>query len=154
MKIDQATKEDLAEILRLQKVAYQSEAKIYNDFSIPPLTQTFDEIQQDFSFQIFLKIVVKNHIIGSVRAYKENETCFIGKLIIDPDFQNQGIGTNLLRNLIKELTLNNIKQVILEVRKNNKKAIRFYQKHGFEITDTISKFYKNEENAYVMSTNI
>jgi hypothetical protein len=40
MMITQAAAADAAEILALQKLAYQSEAAIYQDYSIPPLTQT------------------------------------------------------------------------------------------------------------------
>jgi hypothetical protein len=39
MKIEKANYEDLAEILDLQKLAYQSEAQILNDYSIQPLNQ-------------------------------------------------------------------------------------------------------------------
>ena len=47
---------DAAEILELQKLAYQSEAVLYDDWSIPPLTQTLDEIKKDFDEMTFLKI--------------------------------------------------------------------------------------------------
>ena len=40
MEIEPAMIEDAAEILALQKLAYRSEAEIYNDFSIQPLLQT------------------------------------------------------------------------------------------------------------------
>jgi hypothetical protein len=39
MMIEKAQFEDLAEILSLQKLAYQSEAAICNDYTIPPLVQ-------------------------------------------------------------------------------------------------------------------
>lgn len=99
MIIEQASKDDLKEILEIQKLAYGSEAEIYKDNSIPPLTQTLDEIKEDFTFQIFLKAGIKNSIIGSVRWYKEKDTCFIGRLIVHPNFENQGIGTKLLKEI-------------------------------------------------------
>ena len=40
MIVKRASFEDAKEILDLQKLAYVSEAEIYNDYSIPPLTQT------------------------------------------------------------------------------------------------------------------
>jgi len=39
----------LAEILSLQKLAYQSEAKLLNDYTIQPLTQTLIELQNEFN---------------------------------------------------------------------------------------------------------
>lgn len=40
-----AVSEDAAAILALQKLAYQSEARLYDDYSLPPLTQTLPEMQ-------------------------------------------------------------------------------------------------------------
>ncbi len=55
MIIKRASADDLKEILDLQKLAYVSEAEIYKDYSIPPLTQTLEQIQADFDKQLFLK---------------------------------------------------------------------------------------------------
>lgn len=43
MIIERASLEDAKEILELQKLAYVSEAEIYNDYSIPPMMQTLDQ---------------------------------------------------------------------------------------------------------------
>lgn len=44
MEIVQASVTDAEEILKLQKLAYQIEAERYNDYNIPPLKQTIEEI--------------------------------------------------------------------------------------------------------------
>jgi len=36
--------------------------------TIPPLLQTAEEIQDEFSTHMFLKAVIKHSIVGSVRA--------------------------------------------------------------------------------------
>jgi hypothetical protein len=46
---------DQAEILALQKLAYQENAARYNDPSIPPLTQTLDELMEELKRYIILK---------------------------------------------------------------------------------------------------
>lgn len=46
---------DAEAILDLQKSAFVSEVKIYDDYIIPSLTQTLDEIKNDFRKQTFLK---------------------------------------------------------------------------------------------------
>ncbi len=71
----------------------------YKDFNIPPLVQTLKDINNDFKHQIFLKATINGKIIGSVRAFTEEETCCVGRLIVHPDFQNQGIGTKLLNEI-------------------------------------------------------
>ncbi len=99
MIIAQATLEDAEEILELQKLAYRNEAAIYQDYSIPPLRQTLTEIIAELQSQYFLKAVVKGHIQGSVRAYLEQGTCCIGRLIVHPAYQNRGLGTKLMREI-------------------------------------------------------
>jgi len=44
MKIGDATVADAEHILELQKLAYISEAEIYNDYNIPPLIQTLQAV--------------------------------------------------------------------------------------------------------------
>jgi hypothetical protein len=68
LEIIRASLKDTIEILALQKLAYQSEAQIYNDWTIPPLLQTAVEIQDEFSTHMFLKAVIKHSIVGYVRA--------------------------------------------------------------------------------------
>jgi ribosomal protein S18 acetylase RimI-like enzyme len=87
---------DAEEILFLQKLSYRSEAEIYNDFSIEPLVQTIEQLREQFATHVVLKAIVDKTIIGSVRAYEKDGTCYIGKLMINPNHQNKGIGKKLM----------------------------------------------------------
>lgn len=94
--IEVASKSDLARILGLQKDAYQSEAQIYNDFSIPPLLQTLKDLEDEYESMVFLKIEREGEIVGSIRAFEQDGICNVGKLVVSPRHQNQGLGTALL----------------------------------------------------------
>lgn len=95
--IDIVSETELHEILALQKLAYISEAEIYNDFNLPPLVQTLEELEEEAKKSIVLKAVEHSCIVGSVRAFENNGTCYIGKLIVHPQYQNKGIGKKLIR---------------------------------------------------------
>jgi GNAT superfamily N-acetyltransferase len=133
MKINRAVLEDAGTILQLQKRAYLSEAKIYNDYGIPPLTQTLEEINQDFLHQVFLKAVEDGDIIGSVRAYLEKGTVFIGRLIVEPEHQNQGIGTMLIQSIEKYFTTATTSADRYELFTGHKslRNLYLYQKLGY-----------------------
>lgn len=99
MKVEIANIDDLNEILELQVRAYQSEAEIYNDYSIEPLIETPLELQEQFKHKTFLKAELEGRIVGSVRGYLKTGTLHIGRLAVEPSFQNQGIGTHLIRSI-------------------------------------------------------
>lgn len=150
MIIEQAKVSDAEEILSLQKLSYISEAEIYKDFNIAPLIQTLEEIKRDFGNQVFFKAIIEGKIIGSVRAFAKEDSCYIGRLIVHPDFQNRGIGTELI-NKIEEV-FNLRRRFELFTGHKSEKNIHIYQKLGYKIfktkkiTDNINFIYMEKIN--------
>ncbi len=101
MKILRVNDSDLSEILNLQRLAYHENAERYNDFKIPPLTQTLEELREEAESSVILKAVHEAKIVGSVRAIKKGNNCYIGKLIVHPEHQNKGIGRILIAKIEK-----------------------------------------------------
>lgn len=129
--IEKAQKEDLMQILELQYLAYQSEAKLFGDMDIPPLKQTIEEVGEEFAQGTVLKVVDDSgDIIGSVRAYEENGTVYIGKLIVHPKMQKRGIGTQLL--LAMENEFSNFRYELFTSTKSISN-IRLYERLGYKI---------------------
>ncbi|MCI8507698.1 MAG: GNAT family N-acetyltransferase [Lachnospiraceae bacterium] len=133
MLIKKAQKEDLEEILKLQYLAYQSEAKLFGNMDIPPLKQTIEEVYDEFQKGAILKAVDDGGvIIGSVRAYQDGGTVYIGKLMVHPSKQGQGIGTQLLLEMEKQYP-NQRYELFTSTR--SEKNIALYQKLGYKIYD-------------------
>lgn len=130
ISIIQASAEDALEILALQKIAYQSEAQLYDDWTIPPLTETESQIKAQFEFKVFLKATREGKIVGAVRVSLDGDTCLIGRLIVHPDFRRQGIGTRLL--LESETFFPSAKRFELFTGSKSADNIRLYQKLGYQ----------------------
>lgn len=127
--IVRATPDDASEILTLQKIAYRSEAKLNDDWTIPPLAQTLLEIMSEFETTFFLKAVYADRIIGSVRASLDSSTCKVGRLIVQPDYQGKGIGTLLMDSIEAAFTHTERFELFTGVKSINN--IRLYQRLGY-----------------------
>ena len=149
MLITESDKNDFKDILELQKLSYQQEAQIYNDYNIPPLKQTYDEILNDYDKMIILKAIEDNRIIGSVRAYENNNSCYIGRLIVHPNFQNKGIGTKLMNKMEDKFTSVNRYELFTGYKSN--KNLYLYKRLGYKeykrenLSDSVIIVYLEKE---------
>lgn len=135
MLIEEAELENLEEILVLQKLAYQSEAALYDAYDdMPPLTQTLDGIGKEFGKRLFLKAVIAGRIAGSVRAHIDDGACHIGRLIVHPSFQRRGVGTALMAEI--ESRFSAASRFVLFTGHKSERNIGLYQKLGYEIFKT------------------
>lgn len=130
--IYRANETGLQEILRLQYLAYQSEAALFSSRDIPPLKQTLDEVITEYHSGIILKMMLEDRIIGSVRAREQNGTIHIGKLMVHPDFRGRGYGSRLLSEIEGRFPK---KRYELFTSSKSCGNIRLYQKAGYTIFD-------------------
>jgi predicted N-acetyltransferase YhbS len=92
-----ANRNDLKIILDLQKECYQTEAALHDEYDIPPLTQDLKSLETEYNNGVLiLKAMIDSQIVGSVRGYANNGTCYIGRLIVERTLQNRKIGQSLM----------------------------------------------------------
>jgi predicted N-acetyltransferase YhbS len=127
--IEKALLEDAPAILALQKSAFQTEAVLYNDDTIPPLTQTLESLAEEIRNLDVLKAVENGQIIGSVRANVESGTCFINRLMVHPLHRQQGLGTRLMQTIEKRFP--SAKRYQLGTGHLSMGNLRLYQSLGY-----------------------
>lgn len=152
MNIVEATAADAAAILHLQRLAYRSEARIYDDDQIPPLTQTLAQVEREFADLVFLKATADDGVLlGSVRAHERDGTCFIGRLIVHPDHQGRGIGVELMKGI--ESRFARAKRFELFTGHKSERNLRFYQRLGYnvfkeeQVTDALRMVFLEKNNS-------
>jgi ribosomal protein S18 acetylase RimI-like enzyme len=130
--IEEASDADADEILALQKLAYQSEARIYDDDTIPPLHQTLEEMRGDIARMAVLKATEEGRIVGSVRARLDDRaTCHIGRLIVAPDSQGRGLGQRLMRAIEERFV--EAARYELFTGHRSERNLHLYRKLGYQV---------------------
>jgi ribosomal protein S18 acetylase RimI-like enzyme len=129
-----ASSSDFTEILDIQKKAFHSEAVFYQNFTIQPLTQTLEEMKEECKEKIVLKAFIDGKIVGSIRANTFKNSCWVNKLVVLPEFQRQGIGEKLLREI--ENYFPKVDNFTLATGAKSQSNIRLYQKVGYQIVST------------------
>jgi perosamine synthetase len=96
---------------------------------------------------------LNNHVVSIVLYDKVNQKYFgyahIDKeenywfgIYIDDAYQNKKLGSLLMNTILKHKSLNDINSIYLTVDKDNKNAIKVYEKYGFKIIQEKEMFYK------------
>jgi len=130
IQLRRAACSDLAAVLQLQKHCYRSEAAIYNDDTIPPLTQTLEELYEEVAQGSVCLVACQGQtIVGSVRGMIKGITGYINKLIVAPVCQNQGVGKLLMHEIERELAP--VSRYELFTGSRSKKNLALYQKLGY-----------------------
>jgi GNAT superfamily N-acetyltransferase len=129
--IERAGPADAETILVLQKLAYESEARLYDDWSLPPLVQTIDSMRSDIEGGVLLKADYDGALVGSVRARLAGDTCHVGRLIVHPGSQGGGIGTRLMRALERRREFAQTRRFELFTGHRSEGNIRLYERLGY-----------------------
>ena len=95
-------------------------------------------------------ILVDDYIVGFYDYWVTFDSATIAQIAIDPTYQRQHLGSLLMEEIIKDARAKKVRTMTLEVRKNNEKAVKLYQKFGFKQTLVKEKYYSNGDDAIYM----
>lgn len=126
--------------------------------------------RQSFEFawceEDFLYCLRERYCIGMVAEYNHRIMGFmicelhkakihILNFAVDPEFQRQTIGTQMIEKLVDKLTQQQRQEIVLEVRESNLRAQLFFKKMGFKAVLVLRNHYDDtNEDAYVMKFNL
>ena len=103
----------------------------------------FDEFVQ--ATRKYFVAINNNCAIGYIGVFDSFDDYNIIGIAVEEGYQRRGIGYKLLQRIIEEAKKNNIKTISLEVDETNEKAINFYKKNGFVVTNIRKKYYKDND---------
>ena len=119
------------------------------------LTERYNPSLFNYFYETFNQgflVAEKHHkIVGFIVGVKtSSKDARILMIAVSEKQRGKKIGSALLNQFLKEIIIQKIKRVELEVKTSNNVAIEFYRKHRFTIIGIIPKFYQSDEDAYTM----
>lgn len=129
------------EILKIERVS----------FPIPWSKETFlfEILLNELS--VYVVALLNGSVVGYGGMWLVMDEAHITNIAVHPDFRKQGIGQQILRELIRQATERNLNRMTLEVRPTNIAARKLYQKFGFVEKGIRKRYYQdNNEDAIIM----
>ncbi|WP_433548508.1 GNAT family N-acetyltransferase [Streptomyces sp. CA-294286] len=129
-----ADERDAEQILKLQYLCYQSEAALYDDYGMEPLTQTLADLTAELGRGRALVARLGDEVVGSVRATVDaSGTARIAKLIVHPRMRRHGLGGRLLAAIEAQLTAEDCAERFrLFTGHRSETNLRLYRSRGYE----------------------
>lgn len=92
-----------------------------------------ESMKQRIERSIVYVAEVKGKVVGfaNYSTVRDGGKVELAAIYLYPEFQGKGIGTALLQQLVKELK--GLKEIYINVEKDNKIGMNFYEAKGFEI---------------------
>ena len=134
--ISKLTKEEVQEVIQLGTMLNPNFSKLFHIENLNPNETIY--------------IYKENNINkGFIHIQNGLDIIDLLNIIVKPEFQNQGIGSILLKCIIDN---KQDKKIMLEVRSKNINAIKLYQKYDFKIINIRKNYYKDDD-AIIMERN-
>ena len=147
IKISEMKENDIAEILKIEKVSFASPWS-KNNF--------LNELRNKSSYSFVARINLDNHeiVAGYIILWIICNEAHILNIAVHPDFRRMGIGRKLLIYAAECSSMNNVEEIYLEVRISNIHAINLYEGLGFISVGIRPNYYMdsgdNKEDAVIM----
>lgn len=141
-----AAGQDLDSLVKLEEAAYEKDRF------------THDQILYLLTKSRSTTLIVENNSSAVGGAYillsRLHHGARLYNIAIDPAYQGQGIGYDLLKECELEAARHGCKKMTLEVRTDNEGAIKFYKKMGYNILRQIPDYYLDGTAALKMAKEI
>jgi ribosomal-protein-alanine N-acetyltransferase len=94
-------------------------------------------------------------IVGFVIFHVADRISEIYNIAVDRTYARDGVGTYMMNAVIEASRQEGARKLMLEVRKSNSAAIKFYSRFQFSIAGERHNYYSNPvEDAYVMERDL
>ncbi len=131
IKIVQSNKEEVNELLKIQKKAFYSDLLKYKDYQTSPATESIESFYFRMQNSLHYSIFIDGSLAGAICLKKQsNDHYYLYRIFLGPEFQNKGYGSRILQQLERKFP--DVKRWSLDTPKNNRRNRQFYEKFGYK----------------------
>jgi tRNA (guanine37-N1)-methyltransferase len=123
---------DAGELLTLQRACWVQESWANPDLELDALTETLDDVRTWIADGTVLVVRSAGRLVGAVRGRLHGNTWDVGRLMVAPDLQGQGLGRLLLAR-IEELAPAGATGFELFTGAGSLRNQRMYKKAGYSL---------------------
>ncbi|RKO96356.1 acyl-CoA N-acyltransferase, partial [Caulochytrium protostelioides] len=87
-------------------------------------------------------------VIGALQPHGGRMRGDIAMLSIHPAYKRRGVGSELVRRLIRRMKAQGAQEIVLETEVTNHLALKLYERMGFIRDKRLSRYYCHGDDAY------
>lgn len=138
------------EIKKLDKTYLKQLFCLEEELFSNPFTADMCEAELSEQNRLYLGLFDDDRLIAFAGALITFDSADIIKVAVSKDEQGKGFGRQILNELIKELKLNGVTEILLEVEHENFKAINLYLSAGFKEISERKNYYGFNSHAKIL----
>lgn len=140
--IEMATEADLDAISEIDRAS----------FTNPWTRKMFaQELRQPQLSRLYVMRAPDMPVAGFCVRWEVAHEVHLNTLAIRPELRRRGLGTLMLRQVLRDAARRGLTRATLDVRVSNEAALALYRTLGFKIASTRTSYYSNPvESAYIL----
>ncbi|MBI0023013.1 ribosomal protein S18-alanine N-acetyltransferase [Lactobacillus sp. W8172] len=117
------------------------EEKVYNGAT--PWSAAIFQVELIKKDSLYLVVYHGSRLVAMIGMRKMNTEAHVTNIMVDPEWQHQGLGTYLMKLMIDYAQKVNCSFISLEVRIDNENAKKLYQALGFTVKLVRPNYYQD-----------
>ncbi|MGY0288382.1 MAG: ribosomal protein S18-alanine N-acetyltransferase [Candidatus Methanodesulfokora washburnensis] len=145
MNFRRARLEDLDEIMRIEELCFKPSERFSRE--------TYESLLSRKEVA-FIVAEIDGRIVGFVAAEARGLKGYVYTINVHPEYQGKGIGKALMKEMETRMRDVGVRIMELEVRVDNKKAVKMYESLGYSTVFFLPSYYGPGKNGYLMRKRI
>jgi ribosomal protein S18 acetylase RimI-like enzyme len=142
ISVRKATLDDADAILDCLAVAFAPFRDQYTPEGYRDTTLTPETVRQRLqTMALFVAESATGEIVGTIGGSVHSDTGHLRGMAVLPEWQGRGVADELLQAVEAELQAKGCSHVTLNTTRPLERAVRFYEKHGYQATGKVKDFF-------------